>query len=317
MKLSESVSVQGTVTEGRAGQMPAGPVAGPMTVGWRRGRPHREQFPPPVRHSRAGDILASMSEEPVGAHVEGIEPLAEASQVGADCIQMFLSNPQGWEKPPEREDAEALRGSPVGIYVHAPYLINVCSPKPNVRHGSRKILTQTCEAAAAVGALAVIVHPGHAEDGLAAGVGRMAKTLEQLESEVPVYLENTAGGDHAVARRFDALAQLWEAVAGTERVDVGFCFDTCHAHAAGEDLSDAVERAIAITGGIDLLHVNDSRDPAGTGADRHANIGAGTIDLDVLRHMIRAAGAPSVVETPREVEALRADVRFVRDALAS
>ena len=254
---------------------------------------------------------------PVGAHIWGKEPLAEADEVGADCVQLFLSNPQGWEKPPERDDAAELRAAATGIYVHAPYLINVCSPKPNVRYGSRKILTQTCEAAADVGALAVIVHPGHAEDGLEAGVGRWSRTLEMLESEVPVYLENTAGGDHAVARRFDALARLWEEVAGADTdVEIGFCFDTCHAHAAGEELADAVERAIAITGGIDLLHVNDSRDPPGTGADRHANIGAGTIDLDVLRHMIRAAGAPSVVETPREIDALRADVEFVRAALA-
>ena len=258
-----------------------------------------------------------MSSQPVGAHVQGVDPLAEAAAVEADVIQLFLSDPQGWEKPPERDDAAALRDSGVGIYVHAPYLINVCSPKPNVRHGSRKILRQTCEAAADVGALAVIVHPGHAEDGLDAGVGRMAKTLEQLASDVPVYLENTAGGDHAVARRFDALARLWAEVEGAPGdVEIGFCFDTCHAHAAGEDLADAVERAIAITGGIDLMHVNDSRDPPGTGADRHANIGAGTIAPDVLRHMIRAAAAPSVVETPRDVDALRADVEFVRAALA-
>lgn len=258
-----------------------------------------------------------MATHPVGAHVWGREPLAEADEVGAECIQLFLSNPQGWEKPPEREDAADLQASPIGIYVHAPYLINVCSPKPNIRYGSRKILTQTCEAAAAVGALAVIVHPGHAEDGIEAGVGRWARTLEMLHSEVPVYLENTAGGDHAVARRFDALALLWEAVgAATTDVEIGFCFDTCHAHAAGEKLEDAVERARAITGGIDLMHVNDSRDPPSTGADRHANIGAGTMDLDVMRHMIRAAEAPAVVETPREVEALRADIEFVRAALA-
>jgi deoxyribonuclease-4 len=257
-----------------------------------------------------------MSEQPVGAHVWGRDPLAEAAEVGVDTIQLFLSDPQGWEKPPPRDDAEELRGSDVGIYVHAPYLINVCSPKPNVRYGSRKILADTCAAAAAVGALAVIVHPGHAEDGIEVGVGRWTRTLEMLESEVPVYLENTAGGDNAVARRFDALALLWEAVgaAGSD-VEIGFCFDTCHAHAAGEELADAVERAIAITGGIDLLHVNDSRDPAGTGADRHANIGAGTMDLDVLAHMIRAAEAPAVVETPREIDALRADVEFVRRAL--
>lgn len=253
---------------------------------------------------------------PVGAHIWGRDPLREADEIGTDVIQMFLSDPQGWEKPPPREDAQELRSAPLGIYVHAPSLINVCSPKPNVRYGSRKILSQTCEAAAAIDALAVIVHPGHAVDGIEAGVQRWARTLERLESDVPVYLENTAGGDHAVARRFDALARLWDAVAGAKTtVDVGFCFDTCHAHAAGEELDDAVERAIAITGGIDLMHVNDSRDAPGTGADRHANIGSGTMDLDVLRHMIRAANAPAVVETPREVGALRADVEFVRAAL--
>ena len=62
---------------------------------------------------------------------------------------------------------------------------------------------------------------------------------------MPVYLENTAGGDNAVARRFDALAGLWDAVGGAETaVELGFCFDTCHAHAAGEDLSGAVERVL-------------------------------------------------------------------------
>ena len=253
---------------------------------------------------------------PVGAHVWGRDPIREAEEVEADCIQLFLSNPQGWEKPPPRDDAEEIRAADLGIYVHAPYLINVCSPKPNVRYGSRKILDQTCEAAAAVDALAVIVHPGHAEDGIDEGVSRWTRTLERLESEVPVYLENTAGGDNAVARRFDALAKLWEAVEAADTdTEIGFCFDTCHAHAAGEELADAVERAVAITGGIDLMHVNDSRDPPGTGADRHANIGVGTMDLDVLRHMIKAANAPSVVETPREVADLRADVEFVRAAL--
>ncbi len=254
---------------------------------------------------------------PVGAHIWGRDPIAEAAEVGAEIVQLFLSDPQSWERPAPRDDAAELRASELGVYVHAPYLINVCSPKPNVRHGSRKILQQTCEAAAEVGALAVIVHPGHAEDGIDEGVARWTSTLERLESEVPVFLENTAGGENAVARRFDALARLWEAVSAARTdVEIGFCFDTCHAHAAGEDLGDAVERARAITGGIDLLHLNDSRDPAGTGADRHANIGAGQIDLDALRHMVVAAEAPVIVETPRDVDALRADVEFARAALA-
>jgi deoxyribonuclease-4 len=253
----------------------------------------------------------------VGAHVSPKHPLAEAEGLGADCVQVFLSDPQGWKKPADRDDAEELRSSPVPLYVHAPYLINVCSPRNNVRYGSRKILQQTCDAAAAVGAAAVIVHPGHAEDGIDAGFGRWGRTLEMLETDVPLYIENTAGGDNAVARRFDALARLWELI--TEQrgdIEIGFCFDTCHAHAAGEELGDAVERVRAIVGGIDLLHANDSRDPPGTGADRHANLGKGTIDADVLRAMIRAAGAPVVCETPGADDHMRADLAFVRDALA-
>jgi deoxyribonuclease IV len=269
-------------------------------------------------------MLARMSKAkvPLGAHISGKKPLETAKELDADCVQIFLSSPQSWKKPPERRDADELRASKVGIYVHAPYLINVCSPRNNIRYGSRKILQQTCDAAAKIGAEAVIVHPGHAEDGIPEGVGRWPRTLEMLESEVPVLLENTAGGDHAVARRFDALALLWEAVSAYDgAVPLGFCFDTCHAHAAGEDLTDAVARAYAITGRIDLLHANDSRDPPGTGADRHQTLGRGRMDTDALRGMIRSAvalaKAPVIVETPRTTELLRADLEFVREAIAS
>ncbi|MFL5908744.1 MAG: deoxyribonuclease IV [Solirubrobacterales bacterium] len=261
--------------------------------------------------------MASRPKAIVGAHVASGRPLKTAETIGAECVQIFLSDPQGWQKPAPRRDADRLRDSPLPLYVHAPYLINVCSPRNNVRYGSRKILQQTCEAAAEVGAAAVIVHAGHAEDGIAEGVGRWPRTLEMLESEVPVYIENTAGGDNAVARRFDALALLWEAISKAKPAfEVGFCFDTCHAHAAGEDLSGAVDRVRSIVGRIDLLHANDSRDPPGTGADRHAALGKGKIGAEVLREMIRAAGPPVVVETPRTPKGLRADLEFVRGALA-
>jgi deoxyribonuclease-4 len=254
----------------------------------------------------------------VGAHVAPEHPLVEAEALGADCVQIFLSDPQGWQKPDERADTDELRDSPVGLYVHAPYLINVCSPKNNVRYGSRKILQQTCDAAAEVGSLAVIVHAGYAEDSAEEGIGRWARTLEMLEAEVPVLIENTAGGTNALARRFDLLGPLWEAISSAKtEVEVGFCFDTCHAHAAGEDLADAVDRARAAVGTIDLVHANDSRDPPGTGADRHANLGKGMIDADALRDMIAACGAPVVCETPGGTEELREDIEFVRDALAS
>jgi deoxyribonuclease IV len=259
--------------------------------------------------------MAGRKKRIVGAHLSPRKPLDAAKSVGADCVQIFLSDPQGWEKPPPRKDAEQLRRSKLPVYVHAPYLINVCSPRNNVRYGSRKILQQTCEAAGEIGAAAVIVHGGHADDDVKEGVGRWKRSLEMLTSEVPVYIENTAGGKNAVARRFDALARLWEGISKTKTdFELGFCFDTCHAHAAGEELSDAVERVLAITGRIDLLHANDSRDPPGTGADRHANLGKGQMGADILSEMIKSAGPPVVVETPPR--GIRADIEFVRKALA-
>ena len=136
----------------------------------------------------------------------------------------------------------------------------------------------------------------------------------------PLYIENTAGGDNAVARRFDALAR---SVGGDRRaprpdVEVGFCFDTCHAHAAGEELSDAVERVLAIVGRIDLLHANDSRDPPGTGADRHANLGKGEIGADVAAgddpRRQRAGGLRDAGHAPTTCAPTST---FVREALGS
>jgi deoxyribonuclease-4 len=243
--------------------------------------------------------------------------LQDAHALGADHVQIFLSDPQSFKKPPPRRDAEELLASPVGIVVHAPYLINVCSPKSNIRYGSRNILKQTCEAAEAIGAKAIVVHGGHADDDLNEGFGRWVRTLEPLETTVPLYIENTPGGVNAVAKRFDDLARLWDAIGNAKiNVKIGMCFDTCHAHAAGEDLSTAVERVLAITGKIDLLHANDSKDEAGRGRDRHTNLGKGKMDPDAIRHMLKTSNAPVICETPGSLDDLLEDLAFVRDALS-
>jgi len=235
----------------------------------------------------------------IGAHVKTDDPLTVAAQVGADLVQIFLGDPQSWKKPAPRPDAAELAASSLPVYVHAPYLVNVASPNNKIRIPSRKILQQHCDGAAEVGATAVIVHGGHvtADDPHGEGFVRWRKALEQLETDVPLYLENTAGGDHAMARHFDTIAELWDTIG---EFGIGFCLDTCHAHAAGEDLDTAIDRILAITGRIDLVHCNDSRDPAGSGADRHQNLGRGTIPLDVLADLCLRAGAPVVCETPAD-----------------
>lgn len=247
----------------------------------------------------------------VGAHVGQIDPLGDARALGIDVLQMFLGDPQRFEKPTPRPDAEELRHAGIPIYIHAPYRLNVCHPSPRIRVPSRNTLGHTVEAAAEIGAAGVIVHAGHAEDDPARGPVRWWKVFSERSLPCRILIENTAGGQNAVARYVDQLASLWEKL---EEFDVGFCFDTCHAHAAGEQLVDVVERVLEVVGKIDVLHCNDSRDPPGTGADRHANIGEGKMGVETIRAMLRGSGAPVVIlETP--FPGVVRDLEWVRENL--
>jgi deoxyribonuclease-4 len=253
----------------------------------------------------------------IGAHVRSdSDPLGSADECGADALQFFLADPQGWKKPPAHPMAEQLRTSDKAVFVHSPYVINLASTNNRIRIPSRKLVQQHAEGAAAVGAAGLVVHGGHVTGGEdpEVGVDNWRKFFARQHDEggfaVPILIENTAGGDNAMARRFDALARLWDAVG---EFDAGFCLDTCHAFAGGEDLVDVVDRAKAITGRIDLVHLNNSRDEFNSARDRHANIAAGTIDPDQLVAVCAAAGAPVVVETPAEGQA--ADIAFLRERL--
>ena len=254
----------------------------------------------------------------IGAHVREEDPIVAAAERGAEIVQMFLADPQGWKKPPSHPQAAQLRASELTVVVHSPYVVNLASLNNRIRIPSRKLVVQHATAAAEVGAIGLVVHGGHVTQGedVGQGVENWRKFLARQVAEggfaVPVLIENTAGGDNAMARRFDALARLWDAVG---EFDVGFCLDTCHAFAAGEELVDVVDRAKAITGRIDLVHLNDSRDEFGSARDRHANIGRGTIDPEALTAVCAAAGAPVVVETPAEGQAR--DVAYLRERLAS
>ncbi|MFL6138977.1 MAG: deoxyribonuclease IV [Frankiaceae bacterium] len=250
----------------------------------------------------------------IGAHVDAADPLAEAAARGADLVQFFLGDPQGWQKPPPRDDAETLRAADVTLYVHAPYLVNVATTNSRIRIPSRKILAQHAEGAAAIGAAALIVHGGHVGKGddIAEGFANWRKTFERAQYPLPILIENTAGGDNACCRRFDSLARLWDAVG---EHGVGFCLDTCHAHAGGEELLGIVDRVKAITGRIDLVHANDSKDPFDSGRDRHENFGSGRIEPAALVAVVEAAGAPVVCETPGGVEGQSADIALLRERL--
>src|SRR5690348_11796948 len=168
-----------------------------------------------------------MSEIAIGAHVEQSDPIAEAQARDMPHVQFFLGDPQGYKGPEFRyaggadalrEDAEAAG---IGLYVHAPYIVNVATTNNRIRIPSRKLLQQHMDAAAQIGARGLIVHGGHVNKGddPAVGFDNWRKAVEATDLKVPLLIENTAGGDHAMARYLDRIKGVFAAISAAEHAD--------------------------------------------------------------------------------------------------
>lgn len=250
----------------------------------------------------------------IGAHVPPKNPLVEAADRDADAVQIFLANPQSWKPPVPRTDTEELRSSNIDFYVHAPYLINLASPNNGVRIPSRKTLAQTVVAAEAIGALGVVVHGGSVggDEEIEVGFERWRKALDSFDVTVPILVENTAGRGNSVMQDIHNYGPLWEAIGD---FNVGVCLDTCHTWAAGQDMENAVSIISGLTGGVALVHANDSRDEFGSNRDRHANFGNGQIPEDLVLNIIRQANVTAIVETPNDDNGQAADIAWLRSKL--
>jgi deoxyribonuclease IV len=267
-----------------------------------------EQSAPPGPRLGAHIGLEDLSADPAARPGAAEDALRAAKALGMDHVQIFLGDPQGWKGPtfPHPEGSAGLRAVAaeigVGLYVHAPYVINVATTNNRIRIPSRKLLAQQVAAATEIGALGLIVHGGHVtkDDDPTAGYANWTKAVDQLELTIPVLIENTAGGDHSMARTVEGLTRLWSAVSHS---GVGFCLDTCHAWAAGIPLPDVASTVLGITGRIDLLHCNNSRDEFGSGRDRHTSLMNGNIPADDIVRTVAAAGAPVILETPSDGQA--------------
>ena len=246
----------------------------------------------------------------VGIHTRTDDPIAEAEEHGADAVQSFLGDPQSWKAPPPHPQSDDIVASDIRFYVHAPYPSNLGSPNNRIRIPSRKTIAGVATAAEELGAAGLIVHGGHIGDDEEAAVGleRWRKALNSFETSVPILIENTAGGGNAIVREIERYGPLWEEIGDR---NVGVCLDTCHAWSAGEDLDTVVDRLVALTGRIDLVHCNDSRDPLGSSRDRHASLGQGDIPDELLVGVVKAAGAPVIIETPTAGD----DVAWLRERL--
>ena len=260
----------------------------------------------------------------IGAHVNQTDPIAEAAARKTNLVQFFLGDPQSYKGPvfeyaggPEGLKADAEKAG-VDLYVHAPYLINVATTNNRLRIPSRKLLQSHMDAAASIGAKGLIVHGGHLtkDEDPKIGYDNWRKAVEATDIKIPLLIENTAGGDNAMTRYLERIAGVFDAIAPASQSEmVGFCLDTCHAHAGGNALESIVDDVRAITGRIDLVHCNDSRDEFDSGADRHANLGAGKVDPDLLAAVVRDAGAPVVLETPGGADEHVADAGWLHERL--
>lgn len=278
---------------------------------------------------------------PVGAHVptgSGLvrSALPYAQRVSAQAMQIFAGNPRGWAlSPGDPEQDESFRAAcseaKMPVFLHAPYLINLGSPTQATAERSVTSLRHAIKRATDVGARGIVVHAGSAVDGthrahamrqVREGLLPLLDELDGLEKDAPMLLvEPTAGGGEALAATVEDLGEYFGALDSHPRL--GVCLDTCHAYAAGHDLArpggirtmlNSLVRTVG-KGRLGLVHANDSKDPLGSGRDRHAPIGVGTIGVDPFAELFvhpATRGVPVVVETPGGERQHRQDVRALQ-----
>jgi deoxyribonuclease-4 len=256
----------------------------------------------------------------IGAHTSiagGVyNAVGEQVEVGGNCGQIFSHSPQVWQDPNVGDDEarqfrERTDDASVGPWViHSSYLVNLCTPKDDLREKSIDAMQKEVDAAGKLGIEYVNVHLGaHTGAGVDAGLDNAASALGELDvpEGVTVLVESDAGSGTKLGGEFDHLA----AVLDRSERDLEVCLDTAHAFAAGYDLStaEAVDETIAefddVVGLDELacLHLNDSKHDCGTNKDEHAHLGEGHIGEDGMRAVVShedLRDLPFVLETPTE-----------------
>jgi len=242
---------------------------------------------------------------------------ARGEQVGCTAIQIFTKNASRWQakelQPEDIESFKAARQKSTIEFVaaHDSYLINLASPEPDKRQRSIKTFIDEMERCAALGIEYLVMHPGaHMGNGIESGLALLVESFHTIfreaQSGVTVLLENTAGQGTCLGDKFEHLTFVIENV---PEGDFGICLDTCHAFAAGYDLSTPegyqatmkeFDRIIGLEQ-LQLIHVNDSKKTLGSRVDRHDHIGKGQIGSEgfaVLMQDARLRWVPKVIELP-------------------
>lgn len=253
----------------------------------------------------------------------------EAEKIGANTFQFFTRNPRGGKaKDIDPLDAAALetlmQKSSFGTLVaHAPYTLNACAEKPEIRAFAKLAMTDDLLRMEYTPHSYYNFHPGsHVGQGTDYGIEAIAALLNELlkpEQTTMVLLETMSGQGSEVGGTFEQLAEIISRVELQDKI--GVCLDTCHVYAAGYDIvndADAVLDRFDHTIGLNRLraiHLNDSIQPLGSHKDRHARIGEGTIGADALVRFVNTPPImelPLILETPNEAEGYAKEIAFFR-----
>jgi deoxyribonuclease-4 len=240
----------------------------------------------------------------------------EAASYGANTFMIYTGAPQNTRRK-KIEDLNIAAGLAhmkehgiSDIVVHAPYIINIGNTtNPATFELGVQFLRSEIDRSHALGAKQIVLHPGaHVGAGADIGIKKIIEGLNEVlvrEENVQIALETMAGKGSECGRSFDELAQIIDGVTHNEHLSV--CFDTCHTHDAGYDLIndfDGVLKEFDSIIGLDrlkVLHINDSKNPAGARKDRHENIGFGHIGFEALNRIVHhpeLSNVPKILETP-------------------
>ncbi len=265
----------------------------------------------------------------IGCHLSASKGFLAMGQtalsLGASTFQFFTRNPRGSQaKKLDTGDAAALMAFAAEhrfgtLLAHAPYTINPCSDKPEVREFARLILADDLHRMEVLPGQLYNFHPGsHVGQGTEAGVTLIADTLNEIlfpGQQTTVLLETMSGKGSEVGGRFEELRAILDRVEHPELM--GVCLDTCHVSDAGYDITgdlDGVlaefDRVIGLSR-LKAIHLNDSKNPLGAHKDRHEKIGEGTLGIDTFACIINHPALrelPFLLETPTELPGYAAEI---------
>ena len=239
---------------------------------------------------------------------------------GCDCVQLFTKNNNQWRaKPITPEDVDRFQAAKekygyVHTLSHASYLINMGSPKDELREKSIDAMVEELKRAHLLGVPLVVVHPGSFTTSTEAdGIKRIGESIDLVHDAAGdicsrLLLETTAGQGTNLGWRFEQLAAMLDACESSDRV--GICCDTCHMFAAGyamgteAEWNDTWQQFDEILGLDKLLafHLNDSKKEFGSRKDRHEHIGQGFMGIDPFRYLMndnRFSHIPMYLETAK------------------